>query len=228
MEESIAAYIKRMAPREKQVEWHQKGLKRTLSKWEREHPDLHEIMVTEKAAGGAVGYTIIASEIGQYGYDTNFYFTTDLDVHLIDDIDGAEEMCEAFYEDWVAAIVELIKEDQSASMFSPKELAVLYASRDEYEGEQEAADALGITVGTYRGKLGRVRDKLSEARTTIRLAENAIGTPDDDTKTRYAAPLTVIDRVEEERLPVDAIFGLKDLEITETPVELLLRDESSE
>lgn len=207
MEESIAAYTIDLAPGDKVAEWHQRSLKHVIEEWGETRPDDYEVAVTKTAFGGAVGYYVRAGDVGPNGSRTEIHFAPNLDPEFLeDDFDDPETLCEDFYEDWVAELQDVIAADQEHSLFTPKEFAAFFAWRHPREKEYEAADALEISVGNYRGKVGSVKEKLVTARSTIELDEIA---PESVSREEWwgeqpNAPLTVLDRIDERRLPVDA------------------------
>lgn len=228
MEEEVAAFILKRAPGRHKGEWHQKSLKRLLERWAATRPDDYDTVRNTPAFSGVVGYKIYASELGQYGYDTNYRFTPDLDPQFVEDeVENADDLATELYEEWVDELEAVIREDQEASLFTPKELAVLIASRNPRIVEREAADALGITVGTYRGKLGRVKDKLKEARASLDLVTGTdVDDPDDWCGNGYLSPLPVLTRVDEDRLPITAARTIGNEDSDEIPLEMLIYDDS--
>lgn len=227
MEQEVAAYILRIAPRETQAEWRQQSLKRLLSRWESEQPDGYELATTEKMFGGAVGYHISGTEDGRYGHRAGYTFELNLDPQLLDGSDRQETLCREFTNEWIEELQSVIEDQQESTFFTPKEMAVLYAHRNPSVTETKAADALGITVGTYRGKIGRVKDKLSKAHATLETEGVAQTDSDGDwDDEKYPAPLTVIDRVDEDRLPVQAYtnYPVDGTQLHEAPLEQLIRD----
>lgn len=224
MEEEIAAYIHKRAPGEKHGEWHQRGLKRVLSRWKTSESEKYNIAIMNQNFASAVGYRITPTALGQYGYDTEFHFEPNLDPHFLEEVPDATSLCKEFYDAWVREIQEVIKEDQESSLFTPKELATLYAYHNPKQNEKKAADALDIKVGTYRGKVGRVKEKLSTARASLALDKPAqVDSEEEWWRDGYSAPLTVIDRVDEGRLPVDAAHDIIGADIHEWPVNDLIR-----
>lgn len=226
MDEEIAAYIHRIAPMNNHANWHQQGIKRVLDEWKTSSPTKYDVAVTNRDFGICVGYHIYPDGVGQYNYDTRYHFEPDLDPEVVDELDDPQGLCEAFYEAWVTAIQELIAEAQTASAFTPKELATLYANRNPTVTEARAADALGITVGTYRGKVGRVKEKLEEARATLAFDELTSLNDDEWHGGGYEAPIYVIDQVEMDRLPVNASGAPREFDRAPNkwPVEKLLRE----
>ncbi|WP_283402439.1 hypothetical protein [Halorubrum sp. DM2] len=222
MDEAIAAFTMKYAPSIKNAEWHQRSLKRAIDSIQRESPEWYTVMIEDGRFGGAIGMPIYASALGQYGYDTNFEFNPTTQPELLDDFDEANALCEEVASRWKTNLIDVISSDQEASMFSPKEYAVFIGSRNPKLSEKEVADALGIAVGTYRGKVGRVRKKVQTARAT--LADVEITEKSDAWgRASYSASSSVLSRVDESQLPVDA-KGIRRVPDHEVPVELLLED----
>lgn len=203
MDEAIAAFIMKHAPSEKNAEWHQRSLKRTAAQVRGESPEWHTVMIENERFGVAIGMPIYPSALGQYGYDTGFEFSPTTQPELIDEFDDASTLCEEVADRWKTNLIDVISNDQEATMFSPKEYAVFIGSRNPKLSEREVADALGIAVGTYRGKVGRVREKVQTARATLDDVEIA-EKEDAWEKTSYSASTSVLSRVDESELPVDA------------------------
>lgn len=227
MDEEVAAFIHKIAPREKPGEWNQKGLKRVLTDWRMSRPDDFETIRETDGFSMVVGFNILPRSLGQYGYDTGLHFEPDFDDHLLEE-DESKELVEPFYLDWVEAIQGVIREEQERTLFSPKEFATFFAHRNPKQNERKTADALGIKVGTYRGKVGRVKSKLETARDTLQLA-NSCPKKDDYKnwkRNTFEAPFSVIHRVDEDRLPVNAAsrVAIEGLTIDDLSVETLIRD----
>lgn len=228
MDEETAAFCQKIAPKDKRAEWHQRGVKRVLLDWKVNRPDDFDLIVDGTGFGMLVGYNIYPSEIGQYGYDTGFHFSADIETEFVDDVPGGH-LAEEFYTEWVSAIQTVIEEEQQQSIFSPKEFATFFGYRHPRQSEQQNADALRITVGTFRGKVGRVKSKIETVQQTQSLLD---ATPVDVTGKEwslgsYNAPFSVIDRVDEERLPLDTVdrVATKGISIDDLPVDELIIDE---
>lgn len=79
---------------------------------------------------------------------------------------------------------------------------------------------MGISVGTYRGKLGRVRAKTETPKRTLELdeyLEDEYGA--DGSYKSCGAHFSVIERVDEERLPLDTVMSVEGVDIQDMPVE---------
>ncbi|ELZ84406.1 hypothetical protein C453_12706 [Haloferax elongans ATCC BAA-1513] len=226
MESSLAAYIMNIAPGKKRAEWHQKGVHRVLRDWAQTRSEWYEFIVDESPVGVAVGYHTYPSGLGENGYDTGYYFAPDLDPQFIER-DDSEELCTHFFNAWMQQIVSIIKEEQESTLFSPKEFATLIAYRNPYQSERKAADALEVSVGTYRGKVGRVKQKLETAKATLS-TDSAINieSKDDWSGSGYAAALNVIDRVPEDRLPIQSVHSTSSdrIKLDDIPVDDLILD----
>lgn len=206
MDESVAAYIADIAPGEKSGEWHQRSFGRALAEWAT--TDVRVQLIYEPVLGGAVGYHIWSESDGVNGYPAEHYFAPNLDPHFLDGldyVDDPESHCESLYEIWMEHLQGVIQEDVDASLFTPKEMGVFYAHRHPRETERMAADGLGLSVGNYRGKVARVKEKLERARATIELADLAeADTQREWTGNGYEAPPEVMYELPESKFPVNA------------------------
>lgn len=227
MDESIAAFTYKIAPPNKAGEWHQRSLKRVLSKWGRDRPNDLETILNSDGFGVAVGVRVFPSNVGQYGYDTGLRFKPDIEKYMLSDIQGGD-LVKPFYEDWVRSIQDVIREDQEQTMFSAKEFATFFAHRNPANSEARNADALEISIGTYRGKVGRIKSKLKEANATVRLAGIApeSGKSDAWNQKSYQAPLSVLHRVDESRLPINSISSVttEGVTVDDLPIDELIKE----
>lgn len=227
MEEYIAALAWNTAPGEKSSKWHQQSMKRVLSRWEQERQNDLELVLDSQGFNLAVGYYTFPTDVGEYGYDTHLEFRQDTEEHLLDEIE-AGHLVEPFYEDWIETLQEVIQEDQEDTLFSPKEYATFLIHRHPAWHEARAADALDISIGTYRGKVGRVKSKLETARSTVELDEfcSKEKKPEFWEANTHEAALSVIHRVNESRLPVDSITHVSTEGVTldDLPLDDLLRE----
>ncbi len=236
MDEETAAFIYKIAPRDKPSEWTQRALKRVLTNWKQTRPDDFQTIIESKGFGYIVGFEVVPNDIGQYGYDTDFRFSPDAQTrqHLssnydrqLDQEEGGD-LVEAFYTQWINELHEVISDEQEQTMFSAKEFATFFAHRHPNRGERRNADALDIAVGTYRGKVGRIKSKLDTARNTLQLDESYPQQEDyeDWKRETYHCPISVLHRVDTDRLPVDARERyIGDKRVTdEFPVEDLTRE----
>jgi hypothetical protein len=66
-----------------------------------------------------------------------------------------------------------IREMQDKTMFSPREFVALVL--DSEWDEQSAATLMDVSVGTFRGKKGRISNKLQEAEETLTRADRIRG-----------------------------------------------------
>lgn len=204
MDKETAAVIYRFVPGDKQASLHQRGLKWVLSDWQVERYDDFERVLENQEFEIGVGFQVVSKELGANGYDTGYHFQPEINGDFL----GPElqPIAVDFYEDWVRMIRKIIEDDVSGTLFSPKQLAAFYLHRHPKVPESRAADALGVTVGTYRGKVGRVVDKLKQARRTITISESTepLESLEDWLHDGYEGPLPVIHHLPESRLPVNA------------------------
>lgn len=228
MDRDIAALAYRLAPRRISSRWHQVGLKRTLDEWKRKHPKGVRDIRTSEGFAMVVGIDISPDGVGQNGQLQGYQFAPDIEEHLLDEIEHGD-LAEEFAEDWIACIHEVIEEEQEQTTLSPKQYAAYLGYRHPEWTESQTADALDITVGTFRGKIGRVRKKIDEARATTSLADEL---PDEEERAdgsdwRCGVSLSVVDRLPEDRLPVRSATNISQegLSIDDVPVEQLIYDE---
>lgn len=224
MDEHHAAVLMEVAPREKRAEWHQKSIKRCLEYWSEERPEDYHQVVGSDDFGMLVGFQARGTTTGRYSYDAEFEFTPNFTSReLAPDVDEKDwALVKPFFEDWIECLIETVEEDQSASLLTAKELIAFFGSQHPKYNEKRIADALGVTVGTYRGKVGRAREKIEAARHTAALADSA--EESDHELGSYQAPFTVLNRVDESRLPVDAASRFMGEDIRDVPVDMLIRD----
>lgn len=224
MEEQTAAFIMKVAPFYKRAEYSQRGVKRVLEHWREADYEKFRIAINNRDLGVAAGFMIAPETTGEYGYDTGLHFTTDSTPDGVDE--EALEIADEFYELWIGYIQDVIEESANQTLFSPKELAVLYGSRHKKYNESRVADNLGISIGTYRGKLGRVREKIETAKQTLELdeyVEDQYGA--DGSYKSCGAHFSVIERVDEDRLPLDTVMHVNGVDIQQMPVEKLISRE---
>lgn len=69
----------------------------------------------------------------------------------------------------MSRMVEKVREIQEQTVFSSREFTALILS--ESMTESVAADIMDVTVGTYRGKMGRINEKAEQIRNTAALLE---------------------------------------------------------
>lgn len=162
MEESSAAIAMEFAPFALRSMWSETALTRIERYLKADRPsDYNRICESPEDYGMAIEFHPRGTEVGQYGYDTNFQLVPDVDDHVVEadgveiDHDLAEEMAEL----WVGQIVKVVEEAQSATTLSEKEFVTLITMNNDSCIESRAADALGVSVGTYRGKKGRIKEK---------------------------------------------------------------------
>lgn len=228
MEEETAAFVYKIAPQEKPGEWSQKALKHVLSDWESTRPEDFDQIIHSENFGMVVGFNIIPGALGQYGYDTDYHFTPDIEEHLLDEVSGGH-LAHEFYSDWTEELQAVIQNAQERTMFSAKEFAVFFAHQHPRRGEKKNADALGVTVGTYRGKVGRVKSKIETAEATLQLSNEYPSdiSYEDWKRHTYEHPLSVLHRVGESELPVNAISYVDNDGITihDLPLDELLKNQ---
>jgi len=224
MEEQTAAFIMKVGPFYKRAQYSQRGVKRVLEHWREKDYEKFDVAITNRDLGVAAGFNISGEKVGQYGYDTGLHFTTDKTPDGVDE--EALEIADEFYDLWIGYIQDVIEEQANQTLFSTKELAVLYGSRHKKYNESRVADNLGISIGTYRGKLGRVREKIETAKRTLQL-DDYVGEQygSDGSPKSCGAHFSVIERVDEDRLPLDTVMRVDGVDIRDMPVEELITRE---
>lgn len=224
MDTELCALLMKAAPPEKHAEWHQKTLRRAIQKWAEERPADYEMVINNGGFQGLVGYHIRPDGLGQYGHDTGFHFIPDIPEDIAREIEGGE-LAQPFYEEWINMFPKLFEEIQSDTMFSEKEFATLFLWKNPNWQEKAAADALSVTVGTYRGKVGRVREKITQARRTLDFADVFPGEDSGEEWQKlvnYSAPFYVVQNCDDDDLPVNGA-GPSNGDIRKYPVEMLIR-----
>jgi hypothetical protein len=73
--------------------------------------------------------------------------------------------------DIVEALRKQLRELQQATRFSPREFTALTLNQ-RFPKEEHVASKMNISVGNLRGKLGLAKDKINEANTTIKVADD--------------------------------------------------------
>lgn len=225
MEEYVAALTWRTAPGKQTAKWHQQSMKRVFDRWEQSHSDDLDLIFNSQDFTGAAGFHLTPTEIGQYGYGKRLQFKQDSIDESFGEFDTSH-LVKPFYDDWMVALQEVIQEDQEATLFSPKEYAAFFTYRHPRWHEPRAADALDITVGTYRGKVGRIKSKIESARATVELDESCSEEkpPEFWRQDSHRAALSVIHRVEESRLPINSLTLARNehIDIDNLPLDKLM------
>lgn len=172
MDSELIAVTYRHAPAERKTIWKQRAIAAVLEDWEENHAtDFERVFYTHDTAW-LIDFCVRSDGLGQYGWDTGFELSVEVDEELLDQVDTSEEYVAAL-ERFAAALedelLQVVEREQEASQFSPKEFPALMLYKKEMVDEARAADALDVAIGTYRGKLGRIRDKIGEAKLTLEL-----------------------------------------------------------
>ncbi|MFD1527491.1 MULTISPECIES: hypothetical protein [Halobacteriales] len=173
MDRELVAVTYKHAPSERKTIWKQRAIGNVLEEWEDERPTDFERVFYTHDTGWLIDFRVPTDGLGQYGWDTGFDLSVEVDHDLVDQADITDpEYIEALerlalaLEDELLAVIEA---EQEQSQFSAKEFAALMLYKKEMVNEDRAADALGVKIGTYRGKLGRIRDKIDAAKLTLEL-----------------------------------------------------------
>ena len=184
MDTATLAVIYKHAPKHFQIEWKQQALGETLDEWHESRPDDFETLIYNRHSPMLIDIRTVPQTTGQYGYDTDFELSLDIDQDIVDQIEADDsylELVEEFATATESRLAEIITTIQQDSQFSTKEFAAWMLYQKEMVGEYRAADALGVTTGTYWGKVGRIKEKIEAAKLTARLCtdirlENTDGT----------------------------------------------------
>jgi len=160
-EESMAVALD-YAPRQLQIIWTTTALTRAEESFRQKlKGDWEEIIEHAEDVEMIVEYRAQGTDVGPNGYQTNYELSGHIDHNVLeqDNVDITERTVSHFADTWARKIVEVIGETQAETTLSEKEFAGFVTMKNESCSEPEAADALGITVGTYRGKKGRIKSK---------------------------------------------------------------------
>jgi hypothetical protein len=169
--DELAAAAYELAPRGLSMKWFQQGLQQTTHEWQAVRgADWDAVALAE--IEGFIGVHATPTAVGQYGHDSDYKLVADVDTQAIKEATGEVDLATAFTEEWVAAVRGVIRETQRASEYTPKEFVTCVGLADPHESESTVADALSVTVGTVRGKRGRIEEKHKRARATVALNDD--------------------------------------------------------
>jgi len=188
MDNETAAVGYDHAPDHYRLLWKQQALGETLDEWHESRHNDFETIVYNRHSPLLIDIKTRPNATGQYGYDTNFELSLEIDQEIVDQItvdDSFLDLIAEFATDAQERMVELITTTQEASQFSAKEFAAVMLYQKEMVNEHRAADALGVTTGTYWGKVGRIKDKIEAAKLTARLCSDIGLKTTDDTDRNY-------------------------------------------
>jgi hypothetical protein len=160
MDSTDAAVIMYFVPTPIRAMWHEAAITRAERDLERTQPDTWETILNDKGDYGfAIELVYLGDEVGQYGHETNYHVRSRLDDDVLeaDGVDIDPAIAKEFASRWAEQVIDVLQEVEDDTMFSSRELATLVTMHG--CNEQRAADALGVSVGTYRGKKGRVAEK---------------------------------------------------------------------
>ena len=82
-----------------------------------------------------------------------------------------DELASDFAWDYLDNIRTEIRERQEATDYSPREFVALVLDAAENCPEDDAHRVMDVSLGNYRGKKGKVREKLQQAEETVRITE---------------------------------------------------------
>lgn len=174
MDASLVAIALRHAPTERAAAWKQQAMSGVLERWETECPADFNRVLYNKDSGWLIEIHAECDGLGQYGWDSNYSLQVRVDETLAGETGASDD-----YQDSLRAYVDALEDElcavvgavQEQSQFSPKEFAAFLLYQHGTIDERQAADALEVTVGTYRGKLGRIQNKIDAARFTLDLID---------------------------------------------------------
>lgn len=115
----------------------------------------------------AVDYMIVPEETGENGYDSNFTLRPYTKDPITDEPTVEQELADNLAKEYVYQVQKVVTEYQESTLYSPKEFVTAVADAT----EPKIADALGVTVGTVRGKKGRIEEKKKESRQTLAIEQ---------------------------------------------------------
>jgi hypothetical protein len=167
MDEETAAVAYDFAPFFLRSMWGETALTRAEYQLQANNLEYYEeILSHAEVYGYATEIQARGREVGQYGYDTDYRIIPKVDDTVIEsaDVDIDREVVEELSAIWAEQVVSTLTEAQSSTTLSAREFATLITKNNDFCGERRAADALGISVGTYRGKKGRINEKQEECR----------------------------------------------------------------
>lgn len=169
-DEETAAVVDR-SPFDQRLIWNQKALQKALLEWKETREDEFELLwESDEFDWMIVGWQTRHGHLGTHGTNEEYTFEPDVSDQYLDD-EQLEELAYEFAETWITCLQDTVREHQQQTALSPKEFVTLVIMENPSCGEAHVADALGVSTGTVRGKLGRVREKLDEADATAELAE---------------------------------------------------------
>jgi len=210
MDSELVAVALTYAPSEQNAIWKHEAMNNVLERWEADRPDAFERVFYCHDTGYLIEIKPRCTDLGQYGWDTDYVLEVGVDESLLESIETTAEYRQAL-RDYADALEDelcaVVSETQERSQFSPKEfVAFLLYQRGEI-GERQAADALGIAVGTYRGKLGRIRNKIDAAWLTMDLMDKSEAEQTAGPRERtYQATGDLVDIYEADEYPAEGIL----------------------
>lgn len=169
MDNEAAAVVMDFVPYTLKTMWPETALTRTEIQFREQRPDdFQHIQENADDFGVAIEWEAAGDTVGQYGYDTNYQLKGKVDKNVIEaeSVEVDEEIALQFSDLWADNITQVISEAQERTTLSAREFATLITSNNPICNERRAADALGVTVGTYRGKKGRIAEKREECSET--------------------------------------------------------------
>jgi len=176
MDSELVAVALTYGPSDKITAWKHEAMSRVLERWEVERSEDFERVLYNKDTGYLIDIVPRSTALGQYGWDSEFVLEVRVDEELFEQTDNGAQYREALetYADALKhELCAVVQETQERSQFSPKEFVAFLLYQNDTVGERQAADAIEVTVGTYRGKLGRIREKIAAATLTMELMDES-------------------------------------------------------
>lgn len=200
--EVVPAY--RYAPGGLRAKWSQTALKSVHEQWVSDRQDEYSTLMDASKSGHLfIDVVPDADRVGQYGYDADHRLGHAIDAEFLDDGvtegDRVWELADEFGSDYIKAIKTAVREDCPA-LLSPREFLIYVAYQR--ESETRVADAFDVSVGTVRGKVGRVRDKFSQAHELTAFESEVEHFADPDSQQSFYLHPAVIPKVDRDELPV--------------------------
>jgi hypothetical protein len=203
-EKTDYAATHKYAPNALRTKWNQMAFKKTHEHWSEHNSNEYRGMQSLTREDGLISVWMVfriinhPDGIGDYGRDKGFRLDYTLDRHHLVDENIESKSLERFGEDLLNNIYESIEED-CPDMLSMKEYMVYTCYQT--ATERDIADAFDIDIGTVRGKIGRVRDKISSARNLYNFSED-IDKYNRIDRNKYVITPEAAEMVSEEELPI--------------------------
>lgn len=199
------------APQPLQSKWNQLAYVKTYRSWYNDRRQDLKIVI-DQAEIDSNPFVFIdidskATSVGPNGHFSDFILDYSIDPEfLVDDFDtnrDAEALVTQYAEDYIERMKSVVVESCPDNL-SFKEYGVWVASK--HYTESQVADAFGVSVGTVRGKMGRVREKIEAANQLIRHNDELEYYADLD-QSDFGITPQIAAEIEENELPISVIYG---------------------